>query len=152
MGPGVLGKVECHSEPEGHKVIEEWMALPLKQVVARSSERRKGNMKNYRMSKNTTAHYSSLEELREAMHLPKIQKRTKNNEKLAKQREHFLGRCRVCGEPLSYISGTNVLVCSNDKCQGHKITARNENGEDKFVPVMRVLDDKGAEIANSLFD
>lgn len=103
----------------------------------------------YRPSKGETAHYTSLEQLREDFHLPKISKKSKNKEKVAKQQEQLLGKCKVCGNPLSYIYGTNVLACTNEECKGKKITAKS--GEEFYVPVVKILDNKGTDIAINLF-
>lgn len=100
----------------------------------------------YRYSKDTTAHYTSLEEMRAAMNIAPASKRTKNKEKLAQQRERFLGKCKVCGQPLQYIEGTNVLSCKNPDCKGLKIK------DDLIIPINKVLDSHSAEIAHALFD
>jgi hypothetical protein len=66
-----------------------------------------------------------------------------------KKKEKFLGICRICKEPLSYIGDTNVVVCTNEKCRGYK----NENKEDEseWSPIFRLLDDKGLNKALTLF-
>ena len=56
-------------------------------------------MKNYRMSRNTTEHYTSLSGLREAFGLKPVIKKTKDEKRLSKQRESFLNKhkCKECG-------------------------------------------------------
>lgn len=103
-------------------------------------------MSEHRKSKNETAHYTDFDALRQAFHLPKIRKRTRDHSKLGEQQSRFLGTCRACGKQLSYVNDTNVLVCSNEQCPGIKIR------EDFFVPINRILDGKGSEIAQTLFD
>ena len=111
-------------------------------------------MKEFRKAKGVTEHYTSLEELREAFGLKPVVKRTKDADKLTAQREKFLGTCRVCKQPLVLVGNTNVLCCKNPECRGIKITGTNEDGTEKiwFVPVSRVLDEKGFEISQNLFD
>lgn len=31
--------------------------------------------------------------------------------------EKALGNCKFCKSPLSYVEGTNVVICSNEKCK-----------------------------------
>lgn len=111
-------------------------------------------MKEFRKDKNCTEHYTSLEELRKGFGLKPVIKRTKDAEKLQSQREKFLGTCRVCKKTLSIVSGTNILCCQNPECKGLKMTGKSKDGLDKewYIPVTRVLDERGAEIARNLFD
>ena len=110
-------------------------------------------MRELRLSKNTTAQYNSFEEVAKAWGCKPVKKKTDNVEKLQKQQERFVGKCKVCGENLTYIYGTNVLACTNDKCQGVKMTAKNEDGTERiwYIPVTRMVDDIGMEIAMNLF-
>lgn len=106
-----------------------------------------------RLSKDTTAHYSSFEEVAKAWGCKPVKKKTNNTDKLQKQQEKFVGKCKVCGQNLTYLSNTNALACTNAECKGIKMTAKNEDGTDRvwFVPVTRTVDDKGMEIAINLF-
>lgn len=124
--------------------------LPLRWQPAHPLEEKE--LSEYRPSRNETAHFTSFEQMRSAMNLPKIQKRTKNVEKLNKQREQFLGKCKACGSPLNYVKGMNVLVCSNKDCKGIKLKSKTEGEEDRYIPVIKVLDDKSADIAKNLFE
>jgi hypothetical protein len=110
-------------------------------------------MREFRLEKNDTARYSSFGELREAFGLKAISKHTSDEKKLADQRNKFVKTCRCCGQPLTYISGTNTLACKNTECKGIKKTSKNPDGTEKvwYVPVTRTLDEKGFEIALNLF-
>lgn len=68
-------------------------------------------------------------------------------------KEKFLGKCKVCGETLTYVGG-NVVVCNNEKCKGVKHTKTSEDGTELvyYTPVFRLLDAQGVEIAEKLFD
>lgn len=70
-----------------------------------------------------------------------------------KRQEKFVGVCKICKAPLTYIDGTNVIVCTNEKCRGiSKKKQNNEEGEDKKRFIYRLLDEKGLDIALSLFE
>lgn len=110
----------------------------------------KGNM---RLSKGTTAHYSSFEDVAKAFGCKPVKKKTDNAEQLRNQQERFVGKCRVCGQNLTYHYGTNVLTCTNPECKGIKMTSTNEDGSENvwYIPVTRMVDDLGMEIAMNLF-
>lgn len=67
-------------------------------------------------------------------------------------RNKFLGKCRICGETMTYVGG-NVVLCKNEKCKGIKRTKKDKEGNDIvfYDSVFRLLDDKGVEIAEKLF-
>lgn len=111
-------------------------------------------MREFRKSKDCTEHYSSLEELRKGFGLKPIKRKTDDAEKLKAQQEKFLGTCRVCKKPLVWITGTNICACQNENCKGTPMKGTNEDGSEKiwYVPVTRILDVKGFEIAMNLFD
>lgn len=77
---------------------------------------------------------------------------TNDKEKLKKQQEKYLGTCPYCKEPCTYIEGTNVVACQNEKCKGKKIVLKNEDGTDKVIyePYVRVKQ-CGAEVGTRLF-
>ena len=110
-------------------------------------------MKEFRKSKGVTERYTSLEELRKGFGLKPIKKRTNDEAKLKAQQEKFVGTCRVCKKPLTWIEGTNICACKNPECKGIKMTGTNEDGTEKvwYIPVTRILNDKGMEIAERLF-
>ena len=110
-------------------------------------------MKEFRKSKGVTERYTSLEALREGFGLKPIKKKTNDSEKLKAQQEKFVGTCRVCKKPLTWIEGTNVCACQNPECKGIKMTSTNEDGTERvwYIPVTRILNEKGLEIAERLF-
>lgn len=112
-------------------------------------------MREFRKAKDVTEHYTSLEELRKSFGLKQVKKRTDDQEKLKAQRDKFVGVCRVCKNPLVWIEGTNILACKNPECKGVKMTSKSEeeDGTEKvwYIPVTRVLDTEGMEIAERLF-
>lgn len=113
-------------------------------------------MKEFRKANGVTEHYTSLEALRAGWGLDPVEKKRPKNEKvLQEKREKFLGTCRVCKHPLVLINGCNVLACQNPDCKGVKMTSKNEeDGTEKvwYIPVTRVLDERGFEISQNLFD
>ena len=112
-------------------------------------------MREFRKANGVTEHYTSLEALRAGWGLDPVEKKRPRNEKvLQEKREKFLGTCRVCKHPLVLISGCNVLACQNENCKGVPIKGTNEDGTEKivYVPVTRVLDERGFEISMNLFD
>lgn len=114
-------------------------------------------MKEFRLGSNTTEHYTSLEELRASFGLKPVSRKTNDEQKLQKQKEAFCGRhvCKACGNPMTFINGTNVMCCTNEKCNGIKHqTTNEETGETKvwYTPSCKTLDEKGASIANNIFN
>lgn len=113
-------------------------------------------MRDHRATKGETAYYTSFSDLRKSWGLKDVSvKRTKDEKKLAEQRDKFVGTCNACHGKLEYVSGTNVCVCKNEKCKGVKVgTKTDEAGNEKpiYAPYQRILDNKGFEIAQNLFD
>lgn len=112
-------------------------------------------MKNKRMSKDVTACYSSLEELREAWGLKPVIKRTKDENKLNSQREKFQKNhlCKACGKPMTFIGG-NQMVCTNPDCYGIKNEYKDKDGKIAvyYSTSYNLLDEKGSIIAQNIFD
>lgn len=110
-------------------------------------------MREFRKSKDVAERYTSLEDLRAGFGLKPVKKRTNDENKLKLQKEKFVGKCKTCGENLSWIEGSNVLACKNEKCKGIKMTSQNEDGTEKvwYIPVFRRLDEEGMCIAERLF-
>lgn len=106
-------------------------------------------MKEYRNGKGVKEHYTSLEEMAKAWNI-KTSKKNRNAEELKAKQEKFLGKCRACGELLTYVSGSNVVCCKNPKCKGINISQKGE--EPRYIPVSRTLDEKGMSIAMNLFE
>ena len=112
-------------------------------------------MKEFRKAKGVTEHYTSLEALRAGWGLDPVGKKRPKDEKiLQEKREKFLGTCRVCKKPLTLIKGCNVLACQNTDCKGIRMTSQNEDGTERewYIPVTRILDERGFDIAMNLFD
>ena len=105
------------------------------------------------MSKDLTGSYSSFEEVLVAMGGKPKPRKTSNQEKLKKQQNHLTGTCKACKQPLTWIRDTNVMVCQNPKCRGMKRTRVDETGKKEvyYVPVMRMVDERGINIAMNLF-
>lgn len=80
--------------------------------------------------------------------------RTKDTQKLESQREKFLGICPYCKQTTKYIWGTNIITCANEKCNGKKVTYKNEDGTEtvKYIPFQRLISDKQMEIGCVIFD
>lgn len=79
-------------------------------------------MSNYRMSKGTTEHFTSLEEMRTAWGMKPVTKKTSDRKKLKEQQERFLSKhkCKACGTPMTYIHG-NVKVSERTREDGSSI-------------------------------
>lgn len=82
-------------------------------------------MSNYRMSKGTTEHFTSLEEMRTAWGMKPVTKKTSDRKKLKEQQERFLSKhkCKACGTPMTYIHG-NVMACKILNVKGLKSSAK----------------------------
>ena len=112
-------------------------------------------MKEYRLGRNTTEHYTSLEDLRKAWGCRPINKRTLDEKKLQSQRESFCSKhkCKVCGKPMLWMNGTSVMSCNNPDCKGIKNVRTDLDGNEivTYLPSYDLLDSVGSEIANNLF-
>ena len=73
-----------------------------------------------------------------------------NPEKKAKERERFAGTCKICGEPLTFIPDTNILVCSNPECKGKAVKQKGETTN--RIPTYRLLEKRSARYAEILFE
>ena len=112
-------------------------------------------MKEFRKAKNVKEYYTSLEDMRVAWGLKPVSKKTSDEKKLEEQRERFTNsnRCKACGHPMTFISDSNIMCCTNETCKGIKHQTINEKtGETKvwYTPSYKVLDEKGAMIANTI--
>lgn len=111
-------------------------------------------MSNYRMSKGTTEHFTSLEEMRTAWGMKPVTKKTSDKKKLKEQQERFLSKhkCKACGTPMTYIHG-NVMACKNPGCKGIEIKREDKDGNEmvSYINSFCTLDDLGAEIASNIF-
>lgn len=99
--------------------------------------------------------YYSFDEIGQALFGLKPQRRvTRDKQKLASQRERFLGTCPHCGKPLYYVYGTNVLTCDNPDCKGKKVVTKDAEGNETVVykPYFKVLQrENSTEIGMTLF-
>ena len=110
---------------------------------------------SYRLSKDTMARFTSMDELREAWQLKPLNKKTNNEKKLKKIQEDFCShhKCRACGKPMQWIGG-NIMTCCNPSCEGIKKEREDADGN-KYVEYLTsydVLNDHFAEVAENIFD
>lgn len=112
-------------------------------------------MSYYRMSKGTTEHYTSLEDLRAAFGMEPFLKKTKDASKLVKQQENFGNKhkCKACGQPMTYMNG-NVMTCTNPNCKGIEVKREDADGNVivSYITSYDLLDDLGADIAKNIFN
>lgn len=80
--------------------------------------------------------------------------RTKDENKLKKQREKLAGVCPICKQSMTYISGTNIMTCANPKCKGkeYKVTLKDGTEVTRSESINRLLSDNTAKIASTIFD
>lgn len=99
----------------------------------------------------------SLEDLRAEFSLPPLRMQTKDKGKLKSQRENFINRhkCPICGNLLTYVNETNVMVCQSKDCKGVIKTEYydEETGEKVtcHMPYCETLDEHSAKIARNIF-
>ena len=107
-------------------------------------------------SKNNGKTYYSFEDLAVAeFGLKPTRRVTRDKQKLAAQREKFLGVCPYCKKPLHYSYGTNVVSCVNEKCKGKKVISKDEDGNEDvaYKPYFRILQgDNSSIIGTTLFE
>lgn len=92
--------------------------------------------------------YFSLSELP----IPSKKKKKKNIDEM-KERFEKRHKCVACGQPLTWIPGTNVCSCRNPECRGKKYTYKDENGEEyvEYRPYFHMLDVVGTELAEEIY-
>lgn len=100
--------------------------------------------------------YKSFDDIRQQFGLKPVRMQTKDKEKLESQRKNFSSKhkCPACGCDLTYIDGTNVMVCKNPECEGIKREKKDSTKEETKVWYdipYHTLDQKGAEIAHNIF-
>ena len=103
--------------------------------------------------KDATGTYYSFQDFAIATGREPAKKRTDDMNKLKAQQEKFAGKCKVCGQDLTYHYGTNVLTCTNVKCKGIEKRYPNDDGIEtvRYIPVTRMVDSTGMEIALNIF-
>lgn len=110
---------------------------------------------SYRLSKDTSARFTSMEELRDAWQLnPLPTKKPNNAKRLKKVQEDFCShhKCRACGKPMQWVGG-NMMTCMNPQCRGIKVEKTDEDGNKivNYITSYHLLSDHYAEIATTLF-
>ena len=112
-------------------------------------------MKEIRLGNNTTAHYSSFEELAVAFGCKPVSKVTKDMKKLNEQQTKFKERhrCKACNEPMEFINNTSTMACKNPKCRGIKQVRTDKEGNEivTYLPSYDLLDTLGMEIGINIF-
>lgn len=110
---------------------------------------------SYRLSKDTIARFTSMEELRKAWQLnPLTTKKPNNAKRLKKVQEDFKShhKCKACGSPMEWITGS-VMTCTNPQCKGIKVERVDDDGNKiiSYITSYNLLSDHYAEIAETLF-
>lgn len=103
-----------------------------------------------RNNTNGKVYYSFDEIGQELFGLKPYKRVTNDKQKLASQKEKFLGTCPYCKQPLKYVYGTNVLACENEKCRGKRV--KFEDGTEISKPFFKILSDKGMDIGTTIFE
>ena len=87
-------------------------------------------MREYRLSKDTTEHYTSLQELRAAWG---CKEKVKDAVKMKGLQDKFCEKykCPACDMPMGYIGG-GLMTCVNDKCKGIRNEREDKEGN-KYV-------------------
>lgn len=109
-------------------------------------------MTEYRMDKTTTEHYTSFEDLAKAWGRKPVNRKSKNEQKLNKDKENFLKKhmCPACKTPMTWNESTNICVCNNPECKGIKRERiDHETGETtvSYSVPYHLLDETGTSIA-----
>lgn len=104
---------------------------------------------------NGQAVYSSFKEYAE-YNGAKSGTKKKNVKKTIASQEKFASyhKCRACGQSMTFVSGTNIMVCRNSDCKGIKQTRVDAEGNQivSYRPSYDVLKEKYADIAKNLFE
>ena len=101
----------------------------------------------------------AFQQIRKEFGLNELIRRTSNEEKLKKQQQKFNSKymCRSCGSQMTWVEGTNVLVCPNHDCKGRVrvIKTREKDGSEKEITLSSVvnvlLTPHGENVVESLF-
>jgi len=110
---------------------------------------------SYRLSKDTIARFTSMDELREAWQLKPLPSKKPNNAKrLKKVQDDFKShhKCRACGKPMEWLGG-NMMACTNPSCKGIKIEKTDQEGNKyiEYITSYNLLNNHYSEIAETLF-
>ena len=105
--------------------------------------------------KKITGEYSSFAEVAQTFGCKPVKYRTSVKEKLNNQRARFLKNCvcEGCKQPMQLIQGTNIMACVNPDCNGVEHVRADDNGNEykTYSPSYRMLEEKGALVANNIF-
>ena len=109
----------------------------------------------YRLSKDTVARFTSLDELRDAWQLKPLNRKPNTEKKIKKVQEDFCKyhKCKACGKPMQWVGG-NIMTCCNPSCKGIKKEREDADGN-KYVEYLTsydVLNDHFAEVAENIFN
>lgn len=110
---------------------------------------------SYRLSKDTIARFTSMDELREAWQLKPLSSKKPNNAKrLKKVQDDFKShhKCKACGKPMEWLGG-NMMTCTNPNCRGIKIEKIDQEGNKyiEYITSYNLLNTHYSEIAETLF-
>lgn len=91
---------------------------------------------------------------KEYYNLNPVSFRTKDENRLKKQQEKLLGTCPICKQLMSYIPGTNVVVCKNPSCKGREkeITLKDGSTIKRTESSSRLLHNNAVDIAQIIFN
>lgn len=108
-------------------------------------------MREFRMGRNTTEHYSSFQEAAKCWG---CKEKTKNENKMKELQDKFVekNKCKACGKPLSYIGGS-IMTCTNESCKGIKVEREDNDGNKivSYVTSYKLLKDNDASYAEYIF-
>ena len=112
-------------------------------------------MKNYTLGKDVTGHWNSFTDLAKDYGCKPVVKKTPSKNKLEKMHNRFNKRhlCKACNYPMTYLPGSNIMTCTNPKCEGIKVEKTDSCGNVTvtYLTSYDLLDDVGTEIANKIF-
>lgn len=112
-------------------------------------------MSEFVLGKNVTGHWTSFTDLAKDFGCKPVTMKSNNKSKLESQQKKFANRhiCKACGRPMTYLNGSNIMVCQNPQCLGIKVEKTDSTGNTTvtYLTSYDLLDEKGAEIANKIY-
>lgn len=106
-------------------------------------------MKEFRLGKNFTEHYTDFSQLKAKKDQKKTIKEIAEKKEAAEKK--VLPVCKYCGQRMGYMGG-NIAVCKNEKCKGKPIVyvdAEIGNKTTKYVkPVYSLLKNRDIKYLN----
>lgn len=89
-------------------------------------------MKEFRLGRNTTAHFSSFAECAKAFGIKSDKKKMKEKtkQKLENDKDIFSKKhvCPACGQTMTHFEGSRVMFCANENCKGIKFERKDKEG------------------------